>query len=227
MSQLAAAASYGGPGTSRTDAGRRARRSSPGGDLDGRSGSVFAARASSLDCVGISRSFAVWYAPRTDASSMPVALSAVTPETASSPSSSPKRLGSESAAARSSIVAARALRDSLTDIAARTRDPRIRAVTAVRAPLGCDAVHRANPHRRSQRSHRPRRRSQRGRADRSLRDRRPDTRLQVAHRTTRPRPTPTRSESTPAASPTPNSPTSTRRPTRHAETPPSIAVCEV
>ena len=55
------------------------------------------------------------------------------------------------------------------------RDPFIRAVATVRAPLGCDPVHRANPHRWSQRSHRPRRRSERGGADRSLRHRRPDT----------------------------------------------------
>ena len=102
------------------------------------------------------------------------------------------------------------------------RDPSIRAVTAVRAPLGCDPVHRANPHRRSQRSHRARRRSKRDRADRSLRDRRPDTRLQIAHRTTRPGRRRRRSGSTRAASPTPNSPTSTPQPTRHAEThPPS------
>ena len=34
------------------------------------------------------------------------------------------------------------------------RDPSIRAVTTVRAPLGCDPVDRANPHRRTKRSHR-------------------------------------------------------------------------
>ena len=90
MSQLAAAASYRGPGTSRTDAGRRARRSSPRSDLDGRPGGVFATRASSLHRVVLRVQFAVWYAPRTNVSSMPVASSAVTPETASSPSSSPK-----------------------------------------------------------------------------------------------------------------------------------------
>ena len=39
----------GGPGAPRTDAGRRASRSSPGGDSDGRPGSVLAAGASSFD----------------------------------------------------------------------------------------------------------------------------------------------------------------------------------
>ena len=64
---------------------------------------------------------------------------------------------------------------------ARSRRPRCRAV---RVALGHDPVCGTDPHRRSQRSDRPRRRSQRDGPHRSLRHRRPNARLEIAHRTT-------------------------------------------
>ena len=54
--------------------------------------------------------------------------------------------GSESAAARACITAARTLRDSLAGIATRSEHPRVRAFLAVRAALGRDAVHGPDPH---------------------------------------------------------------------------------
>ena len=132
----------------------------------------------------------------------------------------PETIGSESAAARSCIIAARALRDTLTEIAARTEIPASelslrfglhwgatpyigRILTAGRSEVTAlgDEVNE-------------------GARIEACRDRRPRTRLQVAHRTTQPRSTRTRSESIPVTPRTRRSPISLRRPTRHDVTPP-------
>ena len=136
--------------------------------------------------------------------------------------------GSESAAARACITAARdaARRAARHRRAQRAASPRSRLRFGLH--WGATAVHRADPHRRSQRGHGARRRGQRGRTDRSMRDRRPDARLQVAHRTPQPRRRRPRSDIDPdhidihAARPT--SPTATEKARRDA---PAIAVCEV
>ena len=67
-----------------------------------------------------SRSGADWCAPPTSASSMRAVSSAGTWGTASSRSSSPRHLGSESAAAHAAIDAARALDRAMADVAARS-----------------------------------------------------------------------------------------------------------
>ena len=66
---------------------------------------------------------------------------------------------------------------------ARSRRPRCRCGSGC---TGRDPVCGANPHGRSQRSDRPRRRGQRDGTHRSVRHRRPNARLEVAHRTSQP-----------------------------------------
>ena len=135
--------------------------------------------------------------------------------------------GSESAAARACISAARGFRDTLGELAERTELPE--ADISLRFGLHWGAtlyVGRILTAGRSEVTALGDEVNEAARIEASA-YRRPDTRIEVARRTTRTAPTPRRSGSTRLTRRTRRSPSSPPQPTKPGRDAPSIAVCEV